>query len=236
MTGARYKAPFANNASLRNGSGQFVRPVDLSAVARAALVVCEFCDSVYRRRALRPRETAHCIRCGAQLYGGGGLDFNHLLALTLTSAVIFVIANASPVIRISVRGLHNETNLLESIAAVSQGSALIVGGIAATTLFIVPLLQIALLGWVLLFARNHRRAPGFGFAMRVLHIIRPWSMTEVFLLGVLVAIVKLSGMLQVIPGPGTYAIVALTFLVTLIAKRDLRSLWTRLPETGGSLP
>jgi paraquat-inducible protein A len=57
-------------------------------------------------------------------------------------------------------------------------------------------------------------------------------MTDVFLLGVLVAIVKLSGMLQVIPGPGTYATLALTFLITLIAKRDMRSLWVWLPESG----
>ena len=70
----------------------------------------------------------------------------------------------------------------------------------------------------------------FGVAMRVLHWIRPWSMTEVFLLGVLVAIVKLSGMLNVIAGPGTYATVVLTVLITVLAKRDVRTLWGRLSD------
>ena len=193
-----------------------------------ALVVCEHCDSVYRKHDLDHDEVARCGRCRAVLYRASRLDIDHLLALTLTAAIVFVIANVSPVIRITVGGMHNEANLLQAISALSQGSALIVGLVAAATLFLVPLLQIVLLGWVLLFARAGRRAPGFGFAMRVLHHIRPWSMTEVFLLGVLVAIVKLSGMLNVIAGPGTYATVVLTVLVTVIAKRDVRILWGRL--------
>ncbi|MFC4820205.1 paraquat-inducible protein A [Dokdonella ginsengisoli] len=194
-----------------------------------ALVVCEHCDSVYRRRALGDDEIARCTRCDAVLYRASRLDVDHLLALTLTAAIVFVIANVCPVIRIAVGGMHNEATLLQSISALSQGSALVVGLVAAMTLFVVPLLQIALLCWVLPFARANRRAPGFVPAMRVLHRIRPWSMTEVFLLGVLVAIVKLSGVLNVIPGPGTYATVALTVLATLIAKRDVHLLWERLP-------
>lgn len=197
-----------------------------------ALVVCEHCDSVYRKHDLEHDEIARCGRCHAVLYRASRLDLDHLFALTVAAAIVFVIANVSPVIRIAVGGMHNEANLLQAISALSHGSALIVGFVAAATLFAVPLLQIALLGWVLLFARARRRAPGFGFAMRVLHRIRPWSMTEVFLLGVLVAIVKLSGMLNVIAGPGTYATVALTVLITVIAKRDVRTLWERV--SGGA--
>jgi paraquat-inducible protein A len=191
------------------------------------LIVCEHCDSVYRKRDLEPDEIARCGRCHAVLYRASRLDIDHLLALTLAAAIVFVIANVSPVIRIAVGGMHNEANLLQAISALSRGSALIVGLVAALTLFVVPLLQIVLLGWVLLFALARRRAPGFGLAMHVLHRIRPWSMTEVFLLGVLVAIVKLSGMLNVIAGPGTYATVVLTVLITVIAKRDVRTLWER---------
>ena len=201
----------------------------------AACVFCEHCDSIYRRHELQRDEVARCGRCRAVLYRGSRLDIDYLLALTLTAAIVFVIANASPVIRIAVSGLHNQANLLQSIVALSHGSALAVGVVAAVTLFVVPLLQIVLLGWVLLFARAHRRAPGFVFAMRVLHRIRPWSMTEVFLLGVLVAIVKLSGLLHVIAGPGAWATVVLTVLIAVIARHDIRSLWDRLPGDEANL-
>jgi paraquat-inducible protein A len=194
------------------------------------LIICEHCDSVYRKHPLKVDEIARCGRCDAVLYRASRLSVGDLLALTLAAAVTFVIANVSPVIRIEMGGMHNEVTLWQSVMAMDDGYAVIVGVLAGATLFVVPLLQIALLGWVLLFAHVGRRAPGFAFSISVLHAIRPWSMTEVFLLGVLVAIVKLSGLLDVIAGPGTYATVALTFLITLIAKRDVRPLWDHLPS------
>ncbi|MFT3791823.1 MAG: paraquat-inducible protein A [Rudaea sp.] len=173
---------------------------------------------------------ARCTRCRAVLYRSSRLDIDHLLALTVAAAIVFAIANTSPVIRIAVGGMHNEADLPQAISALSHGGSLLVGVVAAVTLFVVPLLQIALLGWVLSFARAGRRAPGFASVMRVLHRIRPWSMTEVFLLGVLVAIVKLSGMINVVAGPGAWATAVLTVLITVIAKRDIRTLWSLVAD------
>ena len=96
---------------------------------------------------------------------------------------------------------------------------------AAMTVMVVPFLQILLLGWVLGFAWRGRRAPGFVLAMKVLQRLRPWSMVEVCLLGALVAIVKLSGFMAVVPGIGIWALAALTFLMTLISSRDLHVFW-----------
>jgi len=195
------------------------------AASQSLLTVCEYCDAVYRTHVPRRGQVARCRLCGGVLARGSSLRPRELLALTLAAAIVFVIANLSPVMRISFGGLHNEVTAWGAVMSMMQGSSVIVGIVAGMTIIVVPALQIALLGWVLLFAARGRRAPGFAFAMRGLQRIRPWSMTEVFMLAVLVAIVKLSGMLHVTAGAGTYATLALTFLITLIAKRDLRPLW-----------
>ncbi|MBS0365550.1 MAG: paraquat-inducible protein A [Proteobacteria bacterium] len=192
-------------------------------------VICQYCDALYRARALAPAQLARCASCRAVLGRGGRLDAGRLLALTVAAGIVFVIANASPVITLSAHGQFNHATLLQAVAAMLRGSDAAIGVMVGVTLFVVPLLQIALLAWVLAFARLRRRAPAFVPAMRVLQLIHPWSMTEVLLLGVLVAIVKLSASLSVITGAGTYAIVALTLLITLIAKRDTAALW----ELGG---
>ncbi|MDR0441592.1 MAG: paraquat-inducible protein A, partial [Candidatus Accumulibacter sp.] len=57
------------------------------------LIVCEHCDSVYRRRTLAAGETAQCVRCAAPLYRASRLDADRWLALTLAAAIAFVIAN-----------------------------------------------------------------------------------------------------------------------------------------------
>jgi len=200
------------------------------ATSPSSLIVCEHCDAVYCKQELRRGHVARCALCGGVLARGSDLGPRELLALTLAAAIVFAIANASPVMRISFGGLHNDVTAWGAVMSMMHGASAIVGVVAGMTIIVVPALQIVLLGWVLVFALRGRRAPGFAFAMRWLHRIRPWSMTEVFMLAVLVAIVKLSGMLDVIPGAGMYATLALTFLITLIAKRDVRSLWDQIQE------
>jgi paraquat-inducible protein A len=93
------------------------------------------------------------------------------------------------------------------------------------TVIAVPLVQMLLLGWLLAYARQGRRAPGFRTAMKVLVALRPWSMVEVALIGILVSVIKLAGFVHVIPGVGLWAIGVLTVLLTVIASPDARHLW-----------
>lgn len=194
------------------------------------LVVCKDCDCVYRRIALADGERARCGCCGAALYSGGRLGINRWLALTTAAAIVFILANACPVIRISLKGMHNEATLWQSVAALANGEAAPIAVVAALTVVIVPLLQILLLGWVLTFACGGRRAPAFATALKVLAALQPWSMVEVFLLGVLVAIVKLSGYLTVVTGVGVWATAALTVLITIIASHEVAWLWELADE------
>jgi paraquat-inducible protein A len=194
----------------------------------STLAICEHCDSVYQRRALARKETAHCRRCGALLERGARLSTEQLFALTLAAAIMFAFANWFPVIHISLQGLSNEATLWESVEALAQGRITPIALVAGLAIIFAPLLQIVLLAWVLGHACRGRVAPGFKACMRALEHLRPWSMLEVCLLGVLVAIIKLAGMLDVSPGAGLWAMSILTILIILIAGRDVRRLWDEL--------
>lgn len=197
------------------------------------LIVCEHCDSVYRRRPLGHREVARCVRCGAVLWRGTRVDLDGWLALTVAAAIAFVLANLYPVIEIRFQGLHNQASLWQAVAALAQGGAAPVAVVAAVTAIAVPLAQILLLLWVLGFARAGLHAPGLREALRALRLLHPWSMVEVSLLAALVAIVKLSDLLEVVPGIGVWAMAVLTLLVTVVANRDPQLLWRRLDEVRG---
>jgi paraquat-inducible protein A len=188
-------------------------------------IVCEHCDSVYRRRSGRVGEVARCATCGALLYRGGRTDVDSWLALALAAAIAFAIANLAPVMRLSLQSLHNDATLWEAAQALDYGAAGPIAVPLALSIIVVPALQIALLAWTLAFARVRRRAPGFALALRLLVALRPWSMVEVGLLGILVAAIKLSSWMKVIPGVGLGAMAASMVLLTLITQRDLRTLW-----------
>ena len=196
------------------------------------LVICSQCDAVYRRRPLATGELARCQTCGAVLFRANRLDLDGWLALTLTAAVVFIIANLYPVIRISLSGQHNEATLWQAAWALAQGPSAPIAIPTALAIIVVPGLQIALLCWVLIPARSGRRAPGFAPCMRWLLALHPWSMVEVAFLGILVAVVKLTSLVSVVPGPGIWAMALLMGLLTVIANRDPHGLWDRLVPLG----
>lgn len=192
------------------------------------LIICEHCDSLYEALPLKPGESAHCLRCDALLGRGHRLSIEQLLALTVAAALFFVFANLFPVISINMKGLTNEVTLWQSVEALAQGRITLIALVAGLSIIFAPLLQIALLFWVLLHAQQGIVAPGFKACMRALEHLRPWSMLEVCMLGILVAIIKLSGMLDVHPGVGLWAMAMLMVLILLIANRDIRRLWDEL--------
>ena len=194
------------------------------------LLICEHCDTVYRRRSLARGDVARCVRCEAELERHHALSVNAMLALILTAMIVFVQANMWPIVTLGLSGQQSSTTLWGMILAMWREQAQVVSVLVAATLFFFPLLKMLLLGWLLWFARAGRRAPGFVRLMVILHYLGPWTMSEVFVLGALVAIVKAHTYFDVTPDPGIYAYAALTLLITVFAGVDLRRLWDDVPE------
>ena len=192
------------------------------------LIICEHCDCVYEKVTLAKHQKALCTCCGGVLQRYNGLSVEQRLALAFTATVLWIFANFYPVMSISLKGLKNSATLWDSVLALSQGPITFIALVAAISIIIAPLFQLVLLIWVLSFALVHRRSPGFKLCMRWLETLRPWSMLEVCLLGAMVAVFKLAGMLDVIPGLGLFALAVLSLLLIRIAGRDVRELWDTL--------
>lgn len=192
------------------------------------LIICEHCDCVYEPVALAKHQTAVCTRCDAVIQRYASMSVEQRLALTVTAAVIWIFANFYPVMSISMQGLKNSATLWDSVLALSDGPITFIALVAAIAIIIAPGIQLVLLIWVLSFAWASKRSPGFAWCMRWLESLRPWSMLEVCLLGALVAVIKLAGLLDVVPGIGLIALAALSILLIKIAGRDVRDLWNTL--------
>ncbi|WLH15464.1 paraquat-inducible protein A [Pseudomonas hefeiensis] len=192
------------------------------------LIICEHCDTVYLKPHLSKSQTAKCLRCDAVLFRSSAFSIQQLLALTVTAALLFVAANIFPVMSIGLQGLSNQATLYDSVRALAQGEISAIAAVAGLTIILAPMLQIALLSWLLSFACADRAAPVFRVCMRMLEYLRPWSMLEVCLLGVLVAVIKLAGLLDVHPDLGLWSLAMLMVLLILISGKGIRRLWVDL--------
>jgi paraquat-inducible protein A len=189
-------------------------------------VVCEGCDAVYKQPALHGREVAQCTRCGTELARDPGMPRQRILPLAVAGLILFAIANLFPIVEIEIQGQRSQTTLVGAVAALSgeTGMAPVALVVLATTLLF-PLAQLLILFYLLLPRPNLRRPWGFPRLVRLMQALRPWGMVEVFMLGVLVAIIKLSGIAAVVAGPALWAFVALTVLLTVVLAFDPRGLW-----------
>lgn len=196
----------------------------------SSLVICEHCDAVYRRRRLALGERAFCLRCGAVLYRYQILGVNSVLALSVTGLIAMLIANVWPVVTIGASGLTSTTTLWGAIIAVWHDHLIVVAGMTAVALFVAPLFQLGLLTWACAFVCAGRRPPGLIQVVRGLRWMRPWSMIEVLMVGIFVAVSKMGSVLVVDPGAGLWAFGALMVLITAVESWDTHELWNAVPE------
>lgn len=194
------------------------------------LVICRYCDAVHRREVLARGEVARCMRCHAVLYRYPWLSVKNLFALSVTAIIVLAIANAWPIVSLGLNGAERSATLWQAIFSIWHDGAPIVAVLTALMLFFFPLMQVMLFGWVFGFVQARRTPPGFVPVMRVLAAIRPWSLIEVFMLGTLVALVKIGSLFDVILQPGIWAFAVLTLLIALLTLTDLRRIWTLREE------
>ena len=90
---------------------------------------------------------------------------------------------------------------------------------------------------MLLPLRAGRQVPAFDVVLRAMQAVRPWVMVEVFMLGVLVAFVKLAGLASVVPGPGLWAFGAVMILAAAMASAfDHEHVWASTARLRAKAP
>lgn len=191
------------------------------------LVACPDCDALYHRRALAPGEKARCGRCGATLYKAPGLlTPDRLMALVVAALICIAIANTMPIVQLSAGGITHATSLIGAIGVLWAEDRGLTAMLAFATALAFPLIELCALLAVLVAIRTRPGAPFVATLLRSVQAVRPWGMIEVFMLGLVVALVKISKTAQVVPGVALWAFAALTVLLALIVSYDLRQLWS----------
>lgn len=193
---------------------------------RSDLLVCHDCDAVHARPVMGHEAVARCRRCGATLAYGAELAPESQLALAIAAAVVFAIASLSPIVTLELRGVDSQASLFEATWHTWRSGEHLVALLAFCTAFVFPATVIVLRLWVLLpAALQGRPAAGLVRALRALRWVTRWSMVEVFMLGILIAVVRSAGVTDVVLGAGIFAYAMLTVLLTAMQASGLHGLW-----------
>lgn len=199
------------------------------ALADASLIACPDCDLLQRLPDLAPGASARCPRCDKELWRRRKDPVNRTLALTLAAAVLYVVANTVPMLSLTIVGRETSTTVLGGAVHLWDDGSAIVGILVLFTAVIAPALQIGFMLAIVLGAIRQRPPRWVGTLLRHQPTTRTWSMIEVMMLGVLVALVKIADYATVIPGIALFVLGMLVFLLAgMQASFDSREVWSRI--------
>lgn len=189
------------------------------------VIVCEYCDAIHQKTALSTDECAYCSRCGSELELFDQQPNLHLLPLSLAGIMLFIIANAFPILEMEIQGQTNNVTLLGSLMLLIADDASLVAVLVLITTVFSPFMHLLLISYVTYASQKHIQLPFVNFAIHFLQAMVPWGMVEVFMLGILVAFIKLGNLASIIPGIALWAFIGVSILITIIISYNPKNLW-----------
>lgn len=198
----------------------------------ASQLTCHHCGALYRRVPVQKNHLAVCHRCDTVLESYSALNASGWCAIALTAVITFIMANAYPVGTLLVQGTGQSATFLDTVIVAWEAGFPWVSVLAGATGFALPALHLCLLLWVLVPLSCGRVTPGFDHALSLIDKLTPWSMVPVFLLGALVAIVKMAKLATLHLGVGLWATVATAVLITGLLRLDAQKLRHMAQDSG----
>ncbi len=205
-------------------------------LSSVSLIACADCDLLQRLPELAPGASARCPRCDKELWRRREDSLERTLALSLAGAVLYLVANTLPMLGLTAVGHQAFTTVLGGAEHLWRDGQEIVAVLVLFTVVVAPALQIGFMLAIVLGARRERPPRWVGTLLRYHPTTGTWSMIEVMLLGVLVALIKIAELATVIPGLALFALGALVFVIAAMqASFDPCEVWSRVEwaEAGG---
>jgi len=189
-------------------------------------IICEQCYTLHEELPIKDGTKALCTECGHVLYRYDSKLVDYGLALSISGFIFFILANLFPLVKIDLLGHEEYITIPKTILALFENGFYIVGLLCAFLIFIFPFMIFSM---NIVFFALLKRKKGKKLTKEILILLSyivPWSMTDIFLISILVALVKLIGYVQIDMGISFWALMVFVLIDIYIVKRiHLSELW-----------
>jgi paraquat-inducible protein A len=192
-------------------------------------IACHECDLIHDIPSMPSCASAVCVRCGCVLFRAKTDSIDRTLSWTFAGLVLYVVTVSFPFLAMKNGPISNETGLLTGIELLYRQGIIPLAALVLLTCILVPLLQMLGLLYIFIPLKLNLRVKYAIPVFRLFRHIKPWSMMEIYMLGILVSIVKLGKMATIIPGLAVIAFGLLIFVLNFaLSAVDEHMVWERL--------
>jgi len=183
------------------------------------LIICHECYTLHEEIPIKDGTKALCSHCGSVLYRYDSRLVEHGLSLSIAGLIFFILANVFPLVKIEILGHEQFITIPKTVIALFDNGFYVVGVLCAFLIFIFPLM-IFLINIILFTLLKLKKGKFFTKELLVLlSHIKPWSMSDIFLISILVALVKLIGYAQIHMGISFWTLILFVLIDLYITKK-----------------
>ncbi len=210
------------------------RATGQEAVDAQTVVGCHACGHV-----LPGNLEAHgqnCPRCDAAMHHRKPESLTRTWAVLIAAAIFYVPANIYPIMTVISFGQGTPDTILSGVIHLIEANQWPIAILVFFASVFVPILKIGILGFLLISVQigSNWRPRERTAAYRVTEFIGRWSMIDIFMISILVALVKLDAVATIEAGPGAVAFAAVVILTMVSAMSfDPRLIWDQVEDSHG---
>lgn len=202
--------------------------------ASAGFVLCDGCGLLCRQ--CHRSSASHCPRCGAGLQARKRNHVSRTWALLIAAYLMYIPANVLPIMRTSTLLGSEDDTIMSGIVVLWTGGSWPLALLVFFASVTVPLLK--LIALTMLTASVQRRSTWQPLQRlrlyRLVEFVGRWSMMDIFVVTILVALVQVQGLAAIEPGPAAMAFGAVVVLTMCAALTfDPRSIWDPVESPHG---
>lgn len=195
------------------------------------MIACESCGQIETVAPLTPEPA--CSRCGTSLHRRKPASLARTWALVAAAAILYIPANVLPITIWVYFGLDWPDTIFSGVVALAASGELPIAALVFAASLMVPILKLLALAWLLVSVQRGwlRRKRARTLAYLLIEGIGRWSMVDIFMLSLLVALVHFGPLSTILPGPGAPCFAAVVILTMLAsASFDPRLIWDAEPK------
>lgn len=204
-----------------------------SSIDLQSYVACPDCDLLMPKlRPVKGHKTV-CPRCGSILMHHCQDTVSRSLALSLSGLLLFLPAVFMPLMTFSTLGMSESDNIVETILEFIHREYYIVAVAVFFSAILFPLLKLSLLTGISFSLKTNRYYKALGKSFRLYNHLEEWAMTEVYLLGIMITVIKMHQTTDISYNTGFFCFIGLVICTMASSLSVCKESFWNLIETKG---
>lgn len=177
---------------------------------------CHECGLVVKTPDVPHKHKAICPRCNHTLVKHHNHAQERILVFSITALIFLCLSIPFEFISFSAAGRTQTISIPSGVSVLIQNGYLPLALLQLLLIVVIP--AIVLSGLIYLISKKRRNKPtaSSSFVLKLVYNLLPWSMAEIFLVGVLVSLIKIVSMADISLGFSFYAFMAFVFCKTIV--------------------